>query len=188
MSKCSYPQHHKSASSGPGVLGLLVVMAAVVYAAVRLVLAVVAFISAWWWVFVVASAVLVVVVLLSRPGWLRHSPGAGRAAVGWRHTSRNLGLAYADKHRPGKIVRPRARIRPGAQARWRRSVPRPVSAVPSWTPPPSISPTAGSARGCLCLSRSPAGWSSAGSSVIRCSSGCPPRSCPRSTAGTCPGP
>ena len=48
------------------------------------------------------------------PAWLRHVPRAVWAAARWHHLTRNLVLAYPDKHRQGKVRRPRAVVLPTA--------------------------------------------------------------------------
>ena len=52
-------------------------------------------------------------------------PRAAWAAVRWHHLTRNLGLAYQDKHRQGKVRRPRAIVLPGRHGvvAWVRTVP-----------------------------------------------------------------
>jgi S-DNA-T family DNA segregation ATPase FtsK/SpoIIIE len=57
-----------------------------------------------------------------RQRWLRHVPRALWCAARWHHLTRNLGLAYPDKHVQGKVRRPRAIVHPsrhGVTARVR---------------------------------------------------------------------
>jgi S-DNA-T family DNA segregation ATPase FtsK/SpoIIIE len=126
---CPFPQHHKTArgGSGPNVL-ILVAALLVMYFAVRVALVVAHFLEAWWWTFALAAAAAAVVWVFHRgvasrpPGGnlqhrfatLRHLPRAAWAAARWHHLTRNLGLAYPDKHVQGKVRRPRAVIRPAA--------------------------------------------------------------------------
>jgi S-DNA-T family DNA segregation ATPase FtsK/SpoIIIE len=120
---CLFPQHHKPGRGGSGPLVWIAAAAVVVYLAVRLVLVVVHFIETWWWVPVLALAATVTGWLIIRRGpvrrvpispRLRHLPRALWAAARWHHLTRNLGLAYPDKHQPGKVRRPRAIVRPDA--------------------------------------------------------------------------
>lgn len=115
MSKsCRYPQHHGSGGGGWELLGLLVVLGVIVAIVVRLVLVVVAFLAVWWPAFVFPPVVALVAWLVLRPRSARHAPRAAVAAARWKHTSRNLGLAVPDRHRDGKVLHPKARIRPDA--------------------------------------------------------------------------
>lgn len=142
MSSCKFPEHHRGGDSGSTVAVVVVVAAlivglvarfrtviaevmhwvlvglVVVAAAVGLVLAVA----------VVVLAVRLAVWVVSRSGkshplrghfyrvrlprWLRHLPRAVWAAAQWHALSRRLNLAVPDKHRKGRVLRPRARIWP----------------------------------------------------------------------------
>jgi DNA segregation ATPase FtsK/SpoIIIE, S-DNA-T family len=131
MAKCSFPDHHRASGSGRGhvLLGLLVLVAVIV-AVVRLVLIVVQFAAAWWWV-PVAVIVAAVAGWLgstvarnyfrggakskpagSSPELIRQVPRAVWAILTWRWVARNLALSGPDKHRAGRVRRPRALIWP----------------------------------------------------------------------------
>lgn len=138
MSKCPYPEHHGRSAAKSGLPVWLVPAALAAYVAVRVVLAVVRFIEAWWWVPVAALAAAAVswivfrikrrasneagqkhrcrpqVFRIEQVLHLRHLPRALWCAARWRHLARNLGLAGADRHRPGKVRHPRALVLPDA--------------------------------------------------------------------------
>jgi DNA segregation ATPase FtsK/SpoIIIE, S-DNA-T family len=131
-SACKFPAHHDAGSGGSGVV---VVLAAIVVLAV---VAAVRFVVAHLLWFVVppaalAVAVLAVMLFVRRPriglprdlGWVRHVPRAAWAAIRWHHLTANLKLAYPDKHREGKIRRPRAFVLPSRHGvvAWVRTVP-----------------------------------------------------------------
>jgi S-DNA-T family DNA segregation ATPase FtsK/SpoIIIE len=132
-SACKFPAHHDAGSGGSGVVVVLaaVVVVLAVVAAVRFVVAHLL----WFVVLPAAFAVVVLAVMLfvRRPriglprdlGWARQVPRAVWAGLRWHHLTANLKLAYPDKHREGKIRRPRAFVMPtrhGVTA-WVRTVP-----------------------------------------------------------------
>lgn len=128
MSACRYPEHHGNAARGGGLgLLLLIVIALVTWKLRHAVLEALFWAGVIALVLVVAAAVLLAVRLARRhrkasaprtsirpPTWLRHLPRALWAAARWRHTVRNLGLAYADKHHKGMVRHPAAVIHPSA--------------------------------------------------------------------------
>jgi S-DNA-T family DNA segregation ATPase FtsK/SpoIIIE len=135
VTSCLFPQHHKSGggSTGPATAIVIVVLLVALWLWSHLAELV------HWAVLVAlvlgAAAALFLAVRLAirrrpkvveQPGpshprsasrpmpWLRHLPRALWAAARWHHLTHNLGLAYADKHRPGKVRRPRAIVRADA--------------------------------------------------------------------------
>jgi DNA segregation ATPase FtsK/SpoIIIE, S-DNA-T family len=135
-SSCAYPQHHKTGGSGLGVLVVLAVAVAVVWSARHLIIEVLIWAAVIVGIAVAVALVAVVAWLLIRhrgnlrgvkfsrfrAPWVRHVPRAAWAAARWHHLTRNLALAYPDRHVKGKIRRPRAIVHPsrhGVTARVR---------------------------------------------------------------------
>lgn len=129
MSGCKFPEHHRGAGSerrgSPVTVVVTVVVIAGSAARYRVVIG-----EVFRWVLVglavsAAVAAAAVVVLIAKrigrgpglrvrlPG-LRNVPRALWAAARWHHLTRNLGLAYPDRHRKGKVRRPRTVILPSA--------------------------------------------------------------------------
>jgi S-DNA-T family DNA segregation ATPase FtsK/SpoIIIE len=125
---------HPAKSSRPGArvaAGAAAVAAIAVFAHAHAI----AVLLEWAALVVVLPAVLIGLVVAAvrvsrsgwRPGrpslaWWRHTHRAAWHAIWWRHVSKNLGLAYPDKHRPGKVKHPRAIVHPsrhGMTARLR---------------------------------------------------------------------
>jgi DNA segregation ATPase FtsK/SpoIIIE, S-DNA-T family len=143
---CKFPDHHGNGKS-EGSFGLVLLAAAVlVFVRYRHDLAEIAHWVVVGLVVLVAVVVVAVVIRLvvrhrgraagfqgdniqlkshssrNRLPWLRHVPRALWAACTWRWVSRNLSLAGPDRHRPGRVRRPRALIWPhrhGVAARIR---------------------------------------------------------------------
>ena len=130
MSSCKFPQHHRS-SQAPATKSRVVAVVALVLA-VMWIRAHLADLARWAVVVGLVLVAVAAVVLVARfvrrvtsssatkrdpakshhTAWLRHVPRATWAAARWHHLTRNLGLAYQDKHRPGKVRRPRAIVLP----------------------------------------------------------------------------
>jgi S-DNA-T family DNA segregation ATPase FtsK/SpoIIIE len=135
MSGCRFPEHH-----GAGRRGVVLVVVALVLV-VMWIRRHLAEIVHWAVVCGVVLVTVAVVVLAVRfairyrsnryhgnhfrfrpPRWLRYLPRAAWSALRWHHLTRNLTLAYADRHKKGKTRRPRAIIWPtryGVAARVR---------------------------------------------------------------------
>lgn len=136
--KCSYPEHH--VRRGTGLLGAAV-LALVAWKLRHLIIELAVCAAVVIGLALAAAAVVLAVRFAVRHygshsagqvvhqgrkmyhlPWLRHLPRAAWAALRWHHLSRNLHLAYPDRHRKGKTRRPRAVVYPsrhGVTARVR---------------------------------------------------------------------
>jgi DNA segregation ATPase FtsK/SpoIIIE, S-DNA-T family len=130
MTSCNFPQHHGKGARGGGLgLVLLIVTALVVWKARALILEVLTIAGITVAVLVAAAVVALVARAAVRHHrgvqasatdlkrrrslrWVRHLPRAVWAICTWRWVARNLQLAAPDKHRAGRIRRPRALIWP----------------------------------------------------------------------------
>lgn len=135
MTGCRYPEHHGVSKGGTGLLAAAI-LALVAWKFRHLIIEL-----AIWAAVVIGLALVVTAVVLavrlairrrkighavsdlpasrsapsvriSAPRWLRHLPRAAWCALRWHHLTRNLMLAYPDKHRKGKTRRPRAIVHP----------------------------------------------------------------------------
>jgi len=133
-STCSFPEHHVKRSTG---LLAVLVLALVAWKFRHLIVEILIWSAVAVGLVLVAAAVVLAArahisnargsgqakrASWSGPKWLRHVPRAVWAAARWHHLTRNLMLAYPDKHRQGKTRRPRAIVHPsryGVTARVR---------------------------------------------------------------------
>lgn len=132
MSKCAFSDHHGKSGGSSSRLVLAAALALTGYAVWLKIRHVVAEIVHWaavvGLVLIAAAAVLVVIRFVVRrrstktgstvspvsrsPWWLRNVPRAVWAALTWKWVSRNLSLSGPDRHRQGKVRRPKALIWP----------------------------------------------------------------------------
>jgi S-DNA-T family DNA segregation ATPase FtsK/SpoIIIE len=122
MSKCAYPEHHGTGKGGTGLLAAAII-ALVAWKFRHLIIELVIWAGVVVGLVLAAAAVVLAVRLVRRPEmsavnitghlpWLHHVPRAAWAAARWHHLTRNLGLAYPDRHKRGKTRRPRAIVHP----------------------------------------------------------------------------
>ncbi len=134
MPDCKYPQHHGQGHRGLGLLFVLVV-AVLAYRARHFLAELVHWLVVVGLVAVAAAVVVLAIWLVirrmgvrnrehkrsselgarrARVPWLWHLPRALWAACTWRWVARNLTLAAPDRHRQGRVRRPKALIWPTA--------------------------------------------------------------------------